>query len=233
MLTTLTTLTSFIFHCIDPDTDEDFIPKTPAQMQESLMHKFYAENIDYINQISWWKPQSPVCGKDGQGGWQGIICKDNAVIHVSHPDQPTAFHGFRIRFLPNSVTLIDVQRNFINDTLDTRQLPLELTFLNITKNLYHGTCDLRKLPRRLEHLIARHNEFESVGAIDNLPPHIVGLFFTRNKMKHSVVFVGEIPPSLQAANFNSSGVKRLKVLPWVDLDASKVRITGTSISQME
>ena len=233
MLAILTTLAALAVQSMDPETDENFIPKTPAQMQETLMRKFYAENADYINQISLWKPNSPVCGKDGQGGWQGIICKDNAVIHVSHPDQPTAFHGFCIRFLPNSVTLIDVQRNFINDTLDTRQLPLELTFLNITKNLYHGTCDLRKLPRRLEHLIASHNEFESVGAMDNLPPHIVGIFFTGNKMKHSVVFVGEIPPSLQAANFISSGVKRLKVLPWVDLDTSKVRITGASISQME
>ena len=231
MLATLTTLTSFVFHSMDPDTDEDFTPKTPAQMQETLMRKFYAENADYIGQISLWGPQSPVCGRDGQGGWKGITCKDNAVTHVSHPDQPTAFHGFRIRFLPNSVTVIDVQRNFINDTLETRQLPLELKFLNITKNLYHGTCDLRTLPRRLERLIASHNEFESVGAIDNLPPTIERIFFNGNKMKRSVVFVGEIPPSLQSANFNSSGVKRLEVLPWVDLDARKVIIAGASIIQ--
>ncbi|KNH06311.1 hypothetical protein XU18_2845 [Perkinsela sp. CCAP 1560/4] len=132
--------------------------------------------------------------------WESVKCVGGKVIAVAH-------RGYRdevmdIHLLPPSVENINLISCSLDYALHTRALPMALESCYIFHNRLYGSVGLRTLPEHLVNLDLSINRL--VGPVDltELPRNLKTLSLCNNRIRQSVIFFGQLPPSLEYIMFN-------------------------------
>ena len=146
----------------------------------------------------------------------------------------------QFRFLPQSVTYLDMGYNALEGSLETallpdglsdlrievnefsntfafNTLPQQLTCLSISANKFHGSADFRNLPQTLETLEISANDFSGDLCLDSLPPKLEKLDAGHNNFVGSVSFE-KLPESLRILVLSGNSLSKEVVLTanWIN-----------------
>lgn len=164
---------SFIEHCSLGKVDKNCLS------QQTLMELFI-EGIENKERIR----------KDGDdiSEWWGVTSNDQGeVVGISWyfndlegtPDW---------KFLPATLTKIELGLNKLEGQVDLTQLPQSLKIFNIRNNQFSGSLDLTQLPPNLKFLDISNNQFTGKVDLGQLPSKINALLFDNNQFTERAGF---------------------------------------------
>ena len=126
--------------------------------------------------------------------WKGLSCNGGRLSSVFYEKEK---HGnYNVHSLPPSVISICISQCQQTYRLHTRALPRALQRYHLSTNQLFGCVDLRTLPGNLLNLDISFNRLNGPIDLTSLPRGLQHLWMHKNAIQQSVVFYGDLPPSI-------------------------------------
>ena len=133
--------------------------------------------------------------------------------------------NFRIGFVPPSVRKLRICRSYQRYPTETRLFPREGVVVDLSENALYGEVDLTALPVNLEALNLMHNSLSGELNLLHLPRRLRKLFLAVNSFCNEVVFVANVPSSLELIDLPKNEIRQVEALTADDAKfLPKVRI---------
>ena len=198
---------------ISPDADSENLSRLdPSLLSEQALFEMFVEGFENKSRF-----------QDGHRnytdfhGWPTIEKSDGEQYHFEASYDLWSTHGvlrgsLNLRFLPETVSILNLAGNEICGTICTEDLPRgmyslflqdnqfegdfeiaslpdELTVLDIEKNNLRGTLDIASLPLKIEEFHASQNKFTGSVDLNHLPRDLTVLDLSKNFFSGEVNFI--------------------------------------------
>ena len=199
MLVSILSLLSFL-HAAD-----EKISKSEERLQQKSMERFACVHTDGFKQAALMvarvivRPEiAKICC-----GWSGVRCDSGWVKRIEWKYSIT-LKKVDLRWAPQTVHIIELDRFAISQDFETRLLPRHLQHLTATSCELLGTPDMSQLPQGLCKMDVSDNGLSGTISLLHLPETLQIINFSRNQFENVLYDAASFPESLQAIRFSQA-----------------------------
>ena len=191
------------------------------QLQGKLLEKFFfqvANDMIFQDCISQFRPLDSVCSWEDYK-YEGtstvalfsVYCNPSGVVKGIFAHE-LDMGRFDIRYIPPTVSTLNIMNCWQRGPLDTRLLPRVARSIDVSVNFYEGKLNLAGFPGCLQSFAAANNQFEGKIALVNLPRGLEVLNLSRNRMKTTVIYYDAIPKSVESLKLDHTDFTKVRPL---------------------